>query len=273
MSDLSPHLDVTHLQAVATTPRNRTPADVGLAQELAKWFSVPYVARDDRSLAQMFTDTGAEVMIIAGQPVKLLHRDATHPLFFHPSMAAQRIERMARGEEDRLLRVADVRRGDTVVDATMGLGSDALVFAHGVGIAGKVIGCEQSPLVARLLTAMQWVPNAYYGEAVDLLKRVTIIAEHHLQWLSKQPADSVDIVYFDPMFRSPAEESAGLAPLRSFAVAEPLRAESVAQAKRVARRCVVVRERPFSGVFQMYGLKADNPKRKIAYGVWRKYDD
>ncbi|MFD1674619.1 class I SAM-dependent methyltransferase [Alicyclobacillus fodiniaquatilis] len=261
------------LQAVVTTPWQASAEQEKLAQALAAWFGAPCVARKDRSVQELCAKFAVEVVIVAGEPFKLYHRDADAPLFFHPSMAAQRIARRARGETDRMLRVGGIREGDIVVDATLGMAADAMVLSAAVGQTGRVIGLEQSAYVAQMLRAVQQFGSLTYPEAVQYLAKVDIIQANHSAWLAEQPDDSVDVVYFDPMFRSPNEESAALGPLRLFANRDQLQEEAVAQAKRVARRAVMVKERPSSGVFAKYQLQPDQPRRKIAYGVWRKHHE
>ncbi|GEO24902.1 hypothetical protein AAC03nite_06870 [Alicyclobacillus acidoterrestris] len=256
--------------AVATTPRNGTLRQADLAKTLAERFGVPYMPRGDTGLEQMFQQSGVDVLIIADDPVILRHRTATTPLFFHPSMGAQRMERLRRGEPDRLLTVMGLGIGDVVVDATVGLASDALVFAHQVGPTGRVIGLEASPYLYGVLMAVREFGANAYPQATELLRQIEIHFASHVAWLKAQPADSVDAVYFDPMFRMPAEASSSMAPLRAFAIHTALSDEAVDEAKRVARRCVVIKERPGSGVFLRHGLVPDSPRRKIAYGVWRK---
>ncbi|WAH44644.1 class I SAM-dependent methyltransferase [Alicyclobacillus fastidiosus] len=260
----------TPLPAIATAPRNATARQIELAATLAKHFGVRYVARDDLGLEQLYEAYGVEAIIVADDPVKLWHRKAATPLFFHPSMGAQRIERIERGETDRLLKVMGVQPRHVVVDATLGLASDALVFARQVGPGGQVVGIEASPYLYGVLAAVQQFGSTRYPEATQLLRRVDIHCVHHLTWLKRQPDDSVDAIYFDPMFRTPEEESSSMAPLRSFAESSALLPEAVEEAKRVARNCVVVKERPTSGVFHRLGLTPDLPRRKIAYGVWNK---
>ncbi|MFB5191518.1 class I SAM-dependent methyltransferase [Alicyclobacillus fastidiosus] len=260
----------TPLPAIATAPRNATAEQIELAIRLAKHFNVRYVERGDQGLEQLYERCGVQAIIVADDPVKLWNRAAATPLFFHPSMGAQRIERMERGETDRLLKVMGLGPGQVVVDATLGLGSDALVFAYHVGPSGQVVGLEASPYLYGVLTAVKQFGAARYPEATRLLRAVDIHCVHHLTWLRDQPDDSVDAIYFDPMFRTPEEESSSMAPLRSFAESSALLPEAVEEAKRVARKCVVVKERPTSGVFYRLGLTPDLPRRKIAYGVWNK---
>lgn len=258
-------------RAIVTVPRAESAEGIQMAKELAAFFEVPYVERADRGIAQMFRDTKADVLLVADDPVRILTEDMDKPLFFHPSMAAQRIEReQARGERDRLLRVADIQEGDHVVDATLGLAVDAMVFAYAVGTSGKVTGLEANQLVARWLQAVQAFGSRRYLDASRLLQRVDIVAVDHLAWLQSQESNSVDVVYFDPMFRIPAGESASIEPLRSFARIDPLSVAAMEEARRIARRAVVVKERPTSGVFERHELIPDAPRRAFAYGVWRK---
>lgn len=60
-------------------------------------------------------------------------------------------------------------------------------------------------------------------------------------------SDSVDVVYFDPMFRRPEKSSSQFDALRSLAHSERLEGEAIRQACRVARRSVVVMDQPVVG--------------------------
>jgi 16S rRNA (guanine1516-N2)-methyltransferase len=72
------------------------------------------------------------------------------------------------------------------------------------------------------------------------------------------------------MFRDPLHSSTGISPLRSFANERMVTAESVDEAKRVARKCVVLKEQRDSGEFERLGFTKD-PRihAKVAYGVIR----
>ncbi|GLV12448.1 hypothetical protein Heshes_01320 [Alicyclobacillus hesperidum] len=257
-------------QAVVTTPRDPAVWQVARATELARIFRLPYVKRGDRSLDELLERFSAVVAV--ADPARIHMRGASHALFFHPSMAAQRLDRRhRRGEPDRLLRAAGVQPGDVIVDGTLGLASDAIVFADAVGMNGHVVGIEQSALVARLMQAVQHCGCKAYPDAAGLLRRIEVLECDHLTWLRQQPDDSVDVVYFDPMFRQPTANSPSIVPLRQAASPQPLRDEVISEARRVARRVVVVKERPQSGVFEQFGLTPDRPRGQFAYGVWRKY--
>lgn len=100
------------------------------------------------------------------------------------------------------------------------------------------------------------------------MRRIEVRHSHHLDYLKSLPDRSVDIVYFDPMFREPIAESASIHPLRHYANGEPLEMESVREAVRVARKTVVMKEARSSGEFERLGFTLpERGKSKITYGV------
>ena len=58
------------------------------------------------------------------------------------------------------------------------------------------------------------------------------------------PARSVDVVLFDPMFRSAGESGPLFNLVRELGNAAPLSAEALREARRVARRGVLVKDAP-----------------------------
>lgn len=196
--------------------------------------------------------------------------DDEHPLFFHPSMAAIRLKRIAQGDPDVMLRISGVLPGDTVLDCTAGMASDAIVFAHAVGGAGEVTALESAPVMALLVKEGL---ASYDSDSATLnaaMRRVQLMHAQHLAYLRALPDNRFDVVYFDPMFRKPVQESTWLSPLRSVVNPDPLAEESIREAMRVARRCVVLKEHRHSGEFERLGFEPDaRSNAKIAYGVIR----
>lgn len=157
----------------------------------------------------------------------------------HPGIGLVRVRRLQRGDLDPLLEVAEVRPGDRVLDATLGFGHDALVFAQGVGPEGAVVGLEASPALAALALAGMpyWPPPAH-----ELVGRIQIHFADHRRWLAAAPDRSFDVVFFDPMFRRALDAAPGFDVLRGFAASGPLDPDALANARRVARRWVVVKD-------------------------------
>ena len=101
------------------------------------------------------------------------------------------------------------------------------------------------------------------------MRRISVHAADALDYLRTQADGSYDAVYFDPMFRRPVHESEGMNALRALADARALTAEVIAEARRVARRRVVMKERQGSREFARLGFTdlAGGKYSRVAYGV------
>lgn len=125
------------------------------------------------------------------------------------------------------------RRTATVVDATAGLGRDAMVLAH--------LGCA--------VTAIERVPAlcALLQLAVDDLgAEIEVVMADSMSWLSELAADPPDVVYLDPMFAEPGKsqvkkEMQACRILASAPLDEP---ELLKTARAVATDRVVVKRHP-----------------------------
>jgi hypothetical protein len=139
-------------------------------------------------------------------------------------------------DRDPFLEAAGIHPGDTVIDATLGLGADALVAAAACGPGGRVVALEASPVLAA------WVAEGLRRLDAEPARRIEVRAGDHLAALAALPARSADVVVFDPMFRHARAEPGGFDLVRALADPRPLSGEAVAEARRVARRAVVVKD-------------------------------
>ncbi|KLU59054.1 ribosomal RNA small subunit methyltransferase J [Peptococcaceae bacterium CEB3] len=203
-------------------------------------------------------------------------------LYFHPSMALLRLLNIGRGEPDRFLEACGLRTGDSLFDATLGLGSDALVGAWAVGSTGSVRAVERSGILAALVgdglndlrrTTAGMGKNPEKERAWDRLReaagRIEVLWGDHLEVLRNMPDRAVDVVYFDPMFRHTRSRSAAIQPLQRWAEKEPLSRESVREACRAARKRVVMKERKGSPEFDRLGFEVFSGGRysSVDFGI------
>jgi len=204
------------------------------------------------------------------------------PLFFHPSMALLRLINILKGEDDRFLQALQVTEGDLVLDATMGLATDALVAAWAVGDRGKVVALEYSPIICALVShglkelaqgAIPKVSNPVKRTAWQCLaaaaRRIEVIYADHNVFLFSQEPKSYDIIYFDPMFRRAKKRSTAIRPLRRYSDHHPLKETTIAQAAKIARKRVVLKERKSSPEFERLGFTVlpGGKNSPIDYGV------
>jgi 16S rRNA (guanine1516-N2)-methyltransferase len=253
---------------IVTTSYDPTPELLQRAREVSAALGAPAVPRGRNSLSQLLAKRGErELLLVAREGLQLI-RSGEPPLFFHPSMAMIRLKRLRRGDPDPLLAAARLAPGDAVIDCTAGLASDAIVLAYGVGESGAVTALESEPVIAALVADGLARYETGDPSFTAALRRVRLLRADHLAYLREQPDRSADVVYFDPMFRRPIESSASISPLRELADGRPLSPEAVAEAKRVARKTVVLKEQKDSAEFARLGFGRIIPTaRKLAYGV------
>lgn len=202
-------------------------------------------------------------------------------LSFHPSMALIRMVNLLNGETDRYLDATQLKQGDSLIDATLGLGSDALIGAWAVGDEGNVLAFEQSPILAAfvqdgLLHFDKLIPNCKNKSKQDTWnalnqasRRICVNQGEHGFLLSRIPSRSVDVVYFDPMFRQTCSQSDSIQPLHIWSDHSPITNDVIKEACRVSRQRVVLKERKNSSEFQRLGFKILNGGRysPVDYGV------
>jgi 16S rRNA (guanine1516-N2)-methyltransferase len=254
-----------------TTGIKPSPRSEQLAKQISINWQATWVTRGNRSLKKIKQQYNQDQILIVGDhELRYLDQD-DHWMFFHPSMAMVRIKRLLKGEKDNMLEIGHIQLGDRVIDCTMGLASDAIIFSHAVGHTGVVVALESAPLPYVLAKEGLATYDTDIPELRDAMRRIEVIQADHLVYLQNQPDRSVDVVYFDPMFRHAAAGSA-IAPLRELANDHALSFDAITEAKRVARRMVIMKEQMGSGEFSRLGFDHNvsthtNRNAKITYGV------
>ncbi|BCJ85727.1 class I SAM-dependent methyltransferase [Effusibacillus dendaii] len=238
---------------LVTTAPNPSEMFVQTAVRLADELKAPFVPRKG-TVRRMAQTQGVSLVLVVSHRLTLHIGD--QELFFHPSMANVRVKRMLAGETDYLIEKSGLQPGDTVIDCTLGMGADAIVFSHAAGENGRVIGLEKSKILAILVREglHDWIPD--FPEMKEAMQRIEVVQTDHLSFLRKMPDRSADVVYFDPMFRSTVEKSTAFDTVRMLSDAAPLSIETIQEAKRVASKSVVLKERAGGGEFLRLGFPA-----------------
>lgn len=243
------------------------------AEQWQTHFSMNYVERKSDSIKTLMERHQMEqLLVLAEDHPRLYHRGVDKPYFFHPGMSVLRIKSILKGDNDVMIEVAQLVEGDSFLDCTLGLASDAITASFVVGAHGKVVGIEAITLIAKLtkdgLARWHQEDLPQFDEA---LRRIEVVAADHYDYLRELPSNSFDVVYFDPMFRLPVNESVGIASLRGFANTSALLEQSVKEALRVCRRKVMMKERVGSTEFARLGFKkVERPNASITFGVIEK---
>ncbi|MCH4827056.1 class I SAM-dependent methyltransferase [Planococcus halocryophilus] len=253
------------MKTVVTTAYRSTSSMMEWAERVSTELSLQQVTRNKRSIKKMHADESADLLICLKERLEFYPLDKTEPFFFHPNSAAYRTKRPL--EEDPLVVVSNLKPGDSFLDCTLGLASDSLVASQRVGKGGRVIGCESHPILAYVV--QQGLKQ--YSEMphlIDAMKRIEVVSGDAVSFLEKLESDSIDVIYMDPMFTEEITEATNFTALKGLADQGQLTAQWVAEAKRVARKSVVLKAHFRSRDFEQFGfVRSVRPNTKFHYGA------
>ena len=175
------------MRAVITTGREKPEQHEASARALCERFGLLFAPRAGRRSEQVLADAGAELLGIVG-PRGLVLQQGAVALAFSAGMAELRIKRVRAGEHEPLVTLAGLGPGDVVLDATLGLGRDALVMAAS---GASVEGIEAVPLLAAFAEAGL---RSVGGVAGEVAPGVKARCARHADVLAKAADRSVDAI-------------------------------------------------------------------------------
>ena len=253
---------------IVTTAGRPDDASEKLAQYASEALNAQIIPRNKRSVQKMAQQYDANIIVAGKNRYEYYVKGANAPFFFHPNSAAFRLKRVARGEEEPLLTACALENGDTFLDCTLGIGADSLLAAYKVGQEGKVVGLEADRNVAFIVkTGMQTYDTSELP-LTACMRNIEVVHATAVDFLKTQPNDSFDVVYMDPMFEETIEESTNFEALRTAGSHITLSKEWVEEAKRVAKKRVVLKAHFKSKWFEQYGFERDiRLTAKFHYGV------
>jgi hypothetical protein len=253
---------------VITTGYNPTVAIEEAARELAQQLGAEFIPRNRTSLVTIQKNAHVDQLLIFSKQGPLVYTQEGN-YFFHLSMADLRIKNLKNGKHDHMISAMQLEAGMSVLDCTLGLATDAVVASVVTGPSGKVTGVENSLLVA--LIARIGLAN-FVGESpeiTDALRNIEVIQADAEEYLCNLPDHYYDIVYFDPMFRQPIQSSSNLKPIRLLADKRPISLIALNEAKRVAKKRIVLKEAQGSSEFERLGFTefAGGKYSSVQYGI------
>ena len=186
-----------------------------------------------------------------GYRVKLARREYRwHPGLLHTRLSA--------GWSHPLVRAMNLKTGDEVLDCTLGMGTDAAFLSSMT--ERTVVGIEIEPAVA--LMTHEGLKQAGHD--------VTVINADARQFIETLPDNCFDVVQGDPMFPKGTGVTHSLDVLREVGHHEPLGMEWLSNARRVARKRVVVRDIAHGTLLE--AMKPDEVlnvgRKRPRYGIW-----
>ncbi|MER2089669.1 MAG: class I SAM-dependent methyltransferase [Sporosarcina sp.] len=254
------------MKTIITTAGRPDEQSLQLASEAGGILGYPIIERKKQSVARIQKAYEADVIVAGKNRFDLYKIGMNEPFFFHPNSAAFRLKRLINGEIDPLIETAQLQKGDTFLDCTLGLGSDSIIAAFIAGETGKVLGVEADAAVAFITGKGLCSFPSESEQLVEAMSRIEVIHSEAVEFLSHQPDSSWDIVYMDPMFHTPIKESSNFTPLRQAGMHSSLTGEWMEQALRVCKRRVVVKDRFDSPVFELFRMeRKSRPNTKFHF--------
>nr|WP_106778854.1 class I SAM-dependent methyltransferase [Lysinibacillus timonensis] len=259
---------------IVTTAGRPDELSLQLANKACEELSLQYIPRKKRSVAKISELLNANVIVAGKNRYEYYPKGTKHPFFFHPNSAAFRLKRVERGESDPFLDACHLISGDSFLDCTLGLGSDAILASYVIGNKGRVIGLEVDPNVEFI------VRNGFKSyDTTELpltacMKNIQVVQKEAVEFLSQQPDCSFDVIYMDPMFENVIEESTNFEPLRDSGSHLLLTEKWVEEAIRVAKKRVVLKAHYQSTYFKDFGFTRNiRLTSKFHYGIIQKNND
>lgn len=239
---------------------------MSVVNELVQRYGLTYVARKKSTLLYLFRRYKSPVIIVTS--ARVIYATEKGQIYFHPNLAQVRSKRLENGETDALISVSGLTEGMRFLDCTMGLGSDSLIASQVVGSKGSVVALESSSVIHMIVKmGMRFYPFENKSLALAA-SRIKFIHTHYLDYLQQAEDNSFDIVYFDPMFDASIKEDTPLTALEIAADFHPLNLETIIEAKRVAKKYVIMKNHYTSDRFHSLGFTQHIRKTaQFHYGV------
>ncbi|NQH36739.1 class I SAM-dependent methyltransferase [Streptococcus suis] len=245
------------MKMIVTTSLGMDEGLVYRARRIASELGIEYKERKKQSVGKMLGTY--EAVLVLYKDKLILEQRGGQVLFFHPDTAMLRIK----SGRDPLLELLGKEK-QSIIDCTMGLGSDSIVLAS----AGhRVTALESSKLVHFIVSRGLQDFDSGLQEVNRAMKSIQTIWTDSLTYLKGQIDKSVDVIYLDPMFSQEITESDNLDGLKPFANYSALSEEFLVEAKRVARRKIIIKAHFRDQVFEEFGFKRHvRPNQKFHYG-------
>lgn len=256
---------------IVTTAGRTNDQMIQTAIRVALDLDLPYIERNKKSIELLQTQYKTDVLVIGKDRIEWFVFGTSDPVFFHPNSAAFRAKRWLSGEVEPFLQATTLKEGMSFLDCTLGLASDSIMASLATGPVGKVTGIEANKLLAYIVSTGLHTWEMQNEETEQSMRRIEVVLGNHLDILQTLPDDFYDVIYFDPMFERQIEESTGILAIRNIAYYGDLTERTVEEAKRVAKKRVVLKDHWQSDRFDRFGFtRMVRKSSKFHYGYWEK---
>lgn len=270
---------------IVSTKKKPSLEDIKRAKEISKALNLPYFKRGKLTIEKLFkkvkeifkTDK-VRLLLVENLNLKLITPNKKE-LFFHPGLLKIRFLNILKKEkqnidsnDDLFYKVLNLKEGDLVLDCNLGLCQDALLCAYKT--KNTVIGLEIDKVIA--LVVRDGLKKYNFTGKMKIFNKLKenlyTICIDNKKYLETAKDNSFDVVYFSPMFINPKWECSQMMPLREIAIKSFPDKETLENAKRVARKRVVIKIN--KGAHELFDYLNDfeivKAQTRLEYLVWKK---
>lgn len=257
------------MNIAVTTTREADDILNNKAKSISKDLNIAYIKRANLSIEKTILKEGFDYLLVVERG-KIVIKGEDSTLFWHPNMSELKIKSIEQGNKEVIIEATKLEEGNSILDCTLGLAGDSLVFSAVVGEKGYVVGIEVNKYIAYLSKCGLEEYNKANDKTIDNIK---VVNESYEDYILRQSDNSFDVVYFDPMFKEPNRKSTTINAFRDFAEHKGLTKDILKEALRVCKKRVVIKERQGFNDFEKLGIEKYYGGKKsgaIIYGVIEK---
>ena len=258
------------MKIAVTTTRDTDESLNNKAKDISKYLNISYIKRSNISIKKTIMKDGFDYLLVVERD-KIVIKGEDSTLFWHPNMSELKIKSIRQGNKEAIIEATKLEEGNSILDCTLGLAGDSLIFSAVVGEKGYVVATEINKYIAYLSKCGLESYNDVDGKTIDNIK---VVNESYEDYILKQSDNSFDVVYFDPMFKEANKKSTTINSFRDFANHKGLTKEILNEALRVCKKRVVIKERQGYNDFEKLGIKKYYGGKKsgaIIYGIIEKH--
>lgn len=235
-------------------------------EQISKTYELSYIPRKKHTLNQLIKRHQCPIILVTHSHIRYVTADSQ--VYFHPNLAQVRSKRIESGGTDALIESCKLERGMSFLDCTLGLATDSLIVSQVIGDTGKIVALESNPIM-HLVTNEGLKHYPFESELLDrAAKRIQIEHINSFDYLKQTADQSFDVVYFDPMFDTDIKEETPFSDIKTVADYHSLDMKTIAEAKRVAKKYVIMKNHYLSESFETLGfIRLRRKTSQFHYGI------
>ncbi|KAA0550139.1 hypothetical protein FZW96_02000 [Bacillus sp. BGMRC 2118] len=238
---------------IVTTSSRANAVILQKAKEIAAEIGGSFQLRGRDSIQDLQQKYTSEVLVVGKTRTELFLPGNNDPIFFHPNSAMFRIKRLIAGGNDPLIDACGLSEGMSFLDCTLGLASDAIVASYAVGTSGVIKGIEGNQTTAYLVSAGLKTWDSGIPQMNVAMGNIEVIWGKSFEYLSNCEDQTFDVIYFDPMFEETIDSS-GIKGIKQLALYDDVTVAMMKEAKRIAKKRIVLKDHWRSTRFEKLGL-------------------